>query len=295
MYKILFLLIIISSTANASSFKFGGLKLDVTTNTPNGGTTTLTASSTQVQTFVSSSSNQTLKLPAATTLVPGYWFGTSNEGSGTITVTDGANAVLSTVGASSSSVFMLTATGSTSGSWDVQKGAGSSSGGGLTKEYVFATYAAGTGTDFSNGGSTSYVDETSATVTFTNQKSSGFSSISTAASNVLGITLTALRAGPAYVSFCFTGFNTNPAGDPADFRLTDGTTVIGSSLTFTNNSTAFYIPECITGIYTFPDTSPHTLKIQGKLQGVNGTASVGTNTLNSAGTNAVMMTIFNLD
>ncbi len=119
MFKMFFLLLLVPIIGNAASFKYGGLKLDVATLNAAGSTTILTASSSQVEVFTATTQNQTVRLPAATTLAPGYWFGVTNEGSGTITVTDGATAVLATIAASSSSSYILISTSTTAGTWGV--------------------------------------------------------------------------------------------------------------------------------------------------------------------------------
>lgn len=106
-----------------ATFKFGGIKHDITNTATAGGTTTLTNASTQVQRFTGSS-NQNVVFPDATTLSTGYWFIISNDSTGTITVKDGSSTTLNSLSAGQFAEYYLAANGTAAGTWDVQAGSG---------------------------------------------------------------------------------------------------------------------------------------------------------------------------
>lgn len=113
-----------------AGFKYGGIKHDITVTAKSGATTTLTASSSQVQSFTGTSA-QTVNLPSGLTLSNGYWFTVNNEGTtGSVVVRDASASVLSTLTASQSSTFYMNNALVIGGNWSVIPGAGTGSGGG---------------------------------------------------------------------------------------------------------------------------------------------------------------------
>lgn len=123
-----------------ASFKYGGIKHDITTTAKSGGTTTLTASSSQVQAFTGTSA-QTVRLPSGITLSNGYWYTVSNEGSsGAISVQDASTSIIKSVAASSSSTFYMKNSAVIGGNWSVDSGSGSSGdGGGGVEDWATTT------------------------------------------------------------------------------------------------------------------------------------------------------------
>jgi hypothetical protein len=124
--KILPLLAVLLLTG--ASFKYGGIKHDITVTAKSAGTTTLTASSTQVQAFTGTSAH-TVDLPSGLTLKDGYWYIIANEGAtGDIVVRDASSSVMATLTASQSATFYMKDDAVIGGNWSVQKGGGSGSG-----------------------------------------------------------------------------------------------------------------------------------------------------------------------
>lgn len=114
----------------AASFKYGGIKHDITVTAKALGTTTLTASSTQVQAFTGTNT-QTVDLPSGLTLKNGYWYTISNEGTaGAISVRDASASIIKSVAASASSTFYMKNSAVIGGNWSVDSGSGSGSGSG---------------------------------------------------------------------------------------------------------------------------------------------------------------------
>ncbi len=99
--------------------------------------------------------------------------------------------------------------------------------------------------------------------TLTTIYSSGLT-IAAASSNVLGVTITPSVSGAVYlINFEF-GISTATSQAVVSVRLTDGTTVIGSTgmqLPITVNSN----PAMISTMYVAPSTAAFTLKMQGAI------------------------------
>lgn len=113
-----------------AAFKYGGIKHDITSTAKTGAITTLTASSSQVESFTGTS-GQTVKLPSGLTLSNGYWYTIINEGTtGSIVVQDASASVLATLIASQSSTFYMKNSAVIGGNWSVDPGAGSAAAGG---------------------------------------------------------------------------------------------------------------------------------------------------------------------
>ena len=86
--------------------------------TTSGGTTTFTVSSPGL-TFFTGSSNQTLSLPNATTLVNGQQYNIHNNSTGAITVKMNGGTSLWTIASNADVALILTNNGSSAGTWDV--------------------------------------------------------------------------------------------------------------------------------------------------------------------------------
>jgi hypothetical protein len=100
-------------TGNASANNYAPGTTAVTTT---GGTTTLTATSTQIQFLLGTGG--TLVLPAATTLFVGFTFIINNNSSGTITVETNGGATLFTMTAGSYVDVICLTIGTSAGTWD---------------------------------------------------------------------------------------------------------------------------------------------------------------------------------
>lgn len=105
--------------ANGNISGFNNVEVGLTKTTSAGGTTTLTASSTQVQ-ILTGSSNQTFKLPDATTLDPGTFYTFANASSGLLTVVDDASTVLTTIGQGGAAQVLCTDNSTNAGTWGVR-------------------------------------------------------------------------------------------------------------------------------------------------------------------------------
>ena len=88
------------------------------TTTAAGGTTTLTAASDFNQALVGTG-NQTFKLPDATTLTDTTTFQFNNNATGTLTITDYANATVGTVASGGAAGIALLSNATVGGTWDV--------------------------------------------------------------------------------------------------------------------------------------------------------------------------------
>lgn len=93
-----------------------GMVNQATSITSSGGTTTLVATSNQVQ-IVGGSSAHTIQFPNATLLPLNWWYHVLNDSSGSVTVKDGSGATIGTVAADQVGHFLMTARASSAGSW----------------------------------------------------------------------------------------------------------------------------------------------------------------------------------
>ena len=92
------------------------VEVGLTLTTSAGGTTTMTAASTQIQ-VLTGSLNQTYKLPDATTLHSGVFYTFGNGSSGVLTVTDNANAVIETISQGGAAQVLCLSAASVAGTW----------------------------------------------------------------------------------------------------------------------------------------------------------------------------------
>lgn len=126
MKYLLLVLVLITQPTFAATFKFGGIKHDISSVATSGGTTTLTKSSRQVQRFTGVLT-QNVDLPDATTLLEtGWWYIVSNNSTGILTVRDNGANVLGTIpaasgGISTYAVIYLSDASTANGVWDFQK------------------------------------------------------------------------------------------------------------------------------------------------------------------------------
>jgi hypothetical protein len=102
--------------ANGNVSGINNVEVGLTLITSAGGTTTLTAASTQVQILVGSA-NQTIKLPDATTLLDGTFYTISNNSSGILTVTDHADTVIETISQGGAAQNLCISTATVAGTW----------------------------------------------------------------------------------------------------------------------------------------------------------------------------------
>lgn len=100
----------------SSYFKLGALFKGISTTPTAGGTTTLTASSRQLQQFTGTST-QTVVLPDATTLPQARRFDIMNRSTGAITVNANGGSLVATVPAGSQRYFFLTDNSVAAGTW----------------------------------------------------------------------------------------------------------------------------------------------------------------------------------
>lgn len=102
--------------ANGNIVGVNNVQVGLTSITSAGGTTTLTAASTQVQVLVGSA-NQIIKLPDATTLSVGLFYTLSNASSGVLTVQDNAGTTLETIDQGGAAQALCTSIATSAGSW----------------------------------------------------------------------------------------------------------------------------------------------------------------------------------
>jgi hypothetical protein len=102
--------------ANGNVTGVNNAVIGITFTTASAGTTTLIASSTQVQALVGSTSH-TFRLPDATTLIPGIFYTFSNASSGTLTVEDYTGAVIETIEQGGAAQNLCTSTATVAGTW----------------------------------------------------------------------------------------------------------------------------------------------------------------------------------
>jgi len=102
--------------ANGNITGVNNVEVELTLVTSAGGTTTLTAASTQIQ-ILTGSANQTFKLPDATTLLAGTFYTLSNTSTGVLTVTDNANAVIETISQGGAAQVLCVSNATVAGTW----------------------------------------------------------------------------------------------------------------------------------------------------------------------------------
>lgn len=102
----------------------GGSAFGLTSTATAAGTTTLTIASTPVQLFTGATT-QNCVLPAATTLIVGWWYTIRNTSSGVVTVKDGGGSTLIALAANQEVTLYCSNVGSTAGVWSQQQVTGS--------------------------------------------------------------------------------------------------------------------------------------------------------------------------
>lgn len=109
-----------SEIGNAAAFQFGGLRLDSVTVTSTASTTTLTKADRQLR-IISGSTTDVEKLPDATTLQAGYFFGFMNNGTSSVTVLNGASAIVGILAPREWANAWVTSASTTGGPWAFEK------------------------------------------------------------------------------------------------------------------------------------------------------------------------------
>jgi hypothetical protein len=102
--------------ANGNITGVNNVEIGLTLITSAGGTTALTAASTQIQ-IVVGSANQTVRLPDATTLNAGTFYTISNASSGVLTVEDYSSGVIETIAQGGAAQVLCTSNATVAGSW----------------------------------------------------------------------------------------------------------------------------------------------------------------------------------
>jgi hypothetical protein len=105
--------------ANGNITGFNNVEVGLTKVTSAGGTTVLTASSTQVQ-ILTGSTTQTFQLPDATTLDPGTFYTFANASSGLLTIVDNASTVLTTIAQGGAAQVLCTDNSTSAGTFGVR-------------------------------------------------------------------------------------------------------------------------------------------------------------------------------
>jgi hypothetical protein len=112
---------VFTGTAHAAAFQFGGLRLDTATVTSSASSTALTKSDAQLR-IVSGSTADEQKLPSATTLQAGYWYGFQNIGTGPLTILDSSSTLLGFVEPGAWAQLIVRSTSTSGGPWVLNKG-----------------------------------------------------------------------------------------------------------------------------------------------------------------------------
>jgi hypothetical protein len=102
--------------ANGNIVGVNNVEIGITFTTSSGGTTNLTAASTQIQ-VLTGSANHTFRLPNATTLLAGTFYTVSNASSGVLTIQDNAGVTLETVDQGGAAQVLCLSIGTSAGSW----------------------------------------------------------------------------------------------------------------------------------------------------------------------------------
>ena len=110
--------VMVNNLTAAGNVKYNNVILGYQAIATAGTTTTLTVTSPNYINFTGSS-NQTCKLPNATTLSVGYQFEIDNSSTGILSVTDGNNGVLWTIPPNGEVYLTCTSIGSVAGTWNV--------------------------------------------------------------------------------------------------------------------------------------------------------------------------------
>jgi hypothetical protein len=102
--------------ANGNITGVNNVEVGITFTTASGGTTNLTAASTQIQ-ILTGSANHIFRLPDATTLLAGTFYTVSNASSGVLTIQDNAGVTLETVDQGGAAQVLCLSIGTSAGSW----------------------------------------------------------------------------------------------------------------------------------------------------------------------------------
>lgn len=143
--------ILYTHAAVASFFPVnGGMVNQASVITAAAGTTTLVATSNQIQ-VVEGATTQTIVLPDATLLPLSWFYEITNNSTGSVTVKDGSGATLATLTRDSFGKFTMTARASAAGTWKSIVLAGINGGSNIYGNAATATALAANPTDCSAG------------------------------------------------------------------------------------------------------------------------------------------------
>lgn len=107
--------------AHGAAFQFGGLRFDVANVTSSATATALTKGDAQLR-IVSGATTDEQKLPSATTLQAGYWYGFQNIGTGPLTIRDSSSTFLGFVEPGAWAQFIVSSAATSGGPWVFNKG-----------------------------------------------------------------------------------------------------------------------------------------------------------------------------
>ncbi len=145
--KFKYLIPAIAIVLMGAAFQYGGLKLDITSQVSSVSPIVLSSASTQIQ-RVTGSANQVVKLPDATTLRAGYFYYLSNEGSGTLTISNSASTQVVQLAAGNTTTqgafLFLTSNSTAAGPWTYGTLGGSGGGSSFTPSEIYLQGVGGT-------------------------------------------------------------------------------------------------------------------------------------------------------
>lgn len=119
--KIFSAFFLFTGTAHAAAFQFGGVRLDGVVVSSSASATALTKADAQLR-IVSGSTTDEQKLPDATTLQAGYWYGFQNIGTGPLTIRDTASTYLGFVEPGAWAQLIVSSSSTSGGPWVFNKG-----------------------------------------------------------------------------------------------------------------------------------------------------------------------------
>ena len=212
-----------SATPSSVMFRDGNANVEVNTLVENftttataAGTTTLTGASQPLQQFTGTTT-QTVKLPDATTLLPGWQFTILNRSTGSLTVQNSASTLLQTMSAASQATFTLANNSTAAGVWDVS--------------YTLSATSAVTSVNGNTGAVTvNAINQLTGDVT-TSAASGSQSEAATIAANAVTNSKMAQMA-----TLTIKGNNTGGTANPSDLTVSQVNTMLGTLLAANNLS-----------------------------------------------------------
>lgn len=276
--KLKYLIPAIAIVLMGAAFQYGGLKLDITSQSSSLSPIVLNNASTQIQ-RVTGSANQVLKLPDATTLRGGYFYYVSNESSGTLTISNSASVQVVQLPAGNTATkgafVFLTSNSIAAGPWTYGTLGGSSGAAGFTGEVAAARH--GDDCTFTNsdaGGISAFAAD--ATCTFTSRLAAGItlSALLSGADDLPGVNFTPTASGQ-YYEICARATITTGSATGAVIQLWDGS----ASLSAQPFNVTLYAVMPFCGVYTSVGTSQIGIQLRAQ------TFTAGTTTISGLGLN----------